>query len=100
MSSPCGDDVLITEAEEVLENEVIQRLARVEAQLDLVMQALNGLGAQTTWLCTSIDAAFKGFDQLQQEIARTGPMGLFKMFKGAKSNGGGQQADVGTEVDA
>lgn len=64
---------------------VNDRLERVERHVSMLVTAVNSIGEQTTWLCQSIDAAFKGFEQLQQEIAKSGPLGLFKMLKGGMS---------------
>lgn len=69
------------------------RLERVEKHVAMLVTAVNSIGEQTTWLCQSIDAAFKGFDQLQAEIAKSGPLGFFKMLKA----GGVKQTEGGTE---
>lgn len=61
------------------------RLERVERHVAMLVTAVNSIGEQTTWLCQSIDAAFKGFNQLQAEIAKSGPLGFFKMLKGGMS---------------
>lgn len=71
------------------------RVERIERYVAQLVTSVNSIGHQTTWLCQSIDAAFKGFAELQAEVAKSGPLGLFKMLKNGMSGKDGGETENG-----